>query len=136
MSQKDYSLPKIVKFQLAKIVKNRHKISEIANFLGIGLIVLNLDYIKDYTQRAKSTLKPVSHKRVVSQPSDIICLKSTKSAVNSISPPMKGYPFGQPLSKNLHRNLPARHCQTEYSSCLRGKLYQTEGGRSGHRHRQ
>ena len=63
MSQKDDSLPKIVKFQLAKIAKNRHKISKITNFCEVGLIVLNLDYIKDYTQRAKSTLKPFLHKK-------------------------------------------------------------------------
>ena len=53
MSQKDDSLPKLLKFQLAKLAKNRHKISEIANFLGVGLIVLNLYYIKDYTQKGK-----------------------------------------------------------------------------------
>ena len=67
MSQKDDSLPKLLKFQLANLAKNRHKISKITNFCEVGLIVLNLDYIKDHMQRAKSTLKPFLYKKVVSQ---------------------------------------------------------------------
>ena len=38
----------------------------------------NSDYIEDYTQRAKLTLKPVSRKKVVSQVGSIICCISTK----------------------------------------------------------
>ena len=90
MSQKDYSLPKLLNFELAKLAKKRHKTSGIANFLGIGLIALNLYYIEDHMQRAQSTLKPVSHKRVVSPHNNLMRCISTKSVVNLISPPMKG----------------------------------------------
>ena len=72
MSQKDDSLPKLLKFQPAKLAKNRHKISEIEFFCNIGLFALNLDYIADYTQQAKSALNSLSHKKVVSQVDIII----------------------------------------------------------------
>ena len=37
MSQKDDSLPKLLNFERAKLAKNRHKISEIANFTQLNL---------------------------------------------------------------------------------------------------
>ena len=65
MSPKSYSLPQIVKFQPARIGKiqklngknsNYFQIFRPANILLI-VIILNLDYIKGYTQRAKFEFK-------------------------------------------------------------------------------
>ena len=64
MSQKDDSLPQLLNFEDAKLAKNRHIISEIADICKVGLIAINLYYIEDYTQRTKSTLKQGYTKKI------------------------------------------------------------------------
>ncbi len=81
MSPKSYSLPQIVKFQPAKIGKiqklngknsNYFQIFRPANILLI-VIILNLDYIEGYTQRAKFEFKRFCEQcRFIIQPSNVL----------------------------------------------------------------
>ena len=57
------------------------------------LIILNLYYIEDYTQKGKINAQTIFAQKVVSQVYVIIHWYSTKSAVNYVSPPIKGNPI-------------------------------------------
>ena len=61
-------IAQVVLIQCAKVVKFSIQCTASSDFFcDIGLFTLNLYYIEDYTQRAKSALNSLSHKKVVSQ---------------------------------------------------------------------
>ena len=67
-------IAQVVLIQCVKVVKFSIRCTASSDFFcDIGLFTLNLYYIEGYTQRAKSALNPYPHKKVISQPSEIIC---------------------------------------------------------------